>query len=138
MLYCIYKHTNNVTGKVYIGQTKHTENPNIRWQNGKGYKNNKLFFTDISTYGWDNFTHEIIQICSTIEKANSLERLYIKKFHSDDPNFGYNQTSGGGNYEVGLKTEFCYNDKKGLLRSVKSDNFDVELQRYEEKYNKLF
>ena len=58
--YIVYKHSNLINGKNYIGITCHGENPNLRWRNGYGYKNNDIFFSDIIKYGWDNFSHEII------------------------------------------------------------------------------
>ena len=93
-MYLIYKHTNNINGKVYIGQTKHT-NPNLRWQNGNGYKN-QYFYEDIQKYGWDNFTHEILEQGLTECEADEKERLWIQYFHSDNPQYGYNRDSGRG------------------------------------------
>ena len=49
MEWIIYKHTNKVNGKVYIGQTKQT--PTQRWRNGNGYKNNVYFYHSIQKYG---------------------------------------------------------------------------------------
>ena len=50
--YYIYIHTcpNN---KCYVGLSR---NPKQRWNNGKGYKNNKEFFDAINFYGWNNTT----------------------------------------------------------------------------------
>ena len=35
MRWIIYKHTNKINGKSYIGQT--CQSPHLRWNNGKGY-----------------------------------------------------------------------------------------------------
>ena len=40
-----------VTNKIYIGQT--CQNPEYRWNHGKGYKKNECFYNDIQKYGWD-------------------------------------------------------------------------------------
>ena len=98
--YCVYKHTNKIDGKVYIGQTKHGDNPYKRWgYNAWGYNTASHFSNAIKKYGWDNFEHEILHNNLTIEEANYYEKLEIKNYNSTDPNFGYNQTSGGLNGE---------------------------------------
>jgi hypothetical protein len=55
--YIVYKHTNLINNKVYIGITKYGDDPNRRWKNGMGYDYNKKFFSDIIKFGWDNFSH---------------------------------------------------------------------------------
>ena len=45
--YIVYKHTNLINNKVYIGITCHGENPNCRWEGGSGYYNNDKFYSDI-------------------------------------------------------------------------------------------
>ena len=64
--WCVYKHTNKINNKVYIGMTCKIES---RFgKNGKGYLHkNKVgeytqpaFANAVKKYGWDNFSHEII------------------------------------------------------------------------------
>lgn len=95
--YCIYAHINKINGKIYIGQTKHGYNPNKRWNNGDGYKDNERFYRAIQKYGWDNFDHEIIASNLTINEANHFEELLIKKLDTMNPKNGYNLRSGGEN-----------------------------------------
>ena len=75
----IYKHTNLINGKSYIGQTAQ-EDLNKRWADGHGYyakrknKNNTIFYYAILKYGWENFKHEIIEDgIKTLEEANERE-----------------------------------------------------------------
>ena len=94
MEWIIYKHTNKINGKVYIGQTKQAINQ--RWRNGDGYKNNIYFYHSIKKYGWDNFEHEILEKdIDSVKKANEREIYWISKY--DSYKNGYNLTSGGDN-----------------------------------------
>lgn len=100
-MWCIYKHTNKINGKVYIGQTCEVENPNKRWQDGRGYDVVYPFGKAIVKYGWDNFIHEIIETnIDTLKEANNREIYWIEYYHSyiKDPLCnGYNATRGGDN-----------------------------------------
>lgn len=101
--YCIYSHTNLINGKKYIGQTKHGDEPQRRWQYGNGYQGCEVFNKAIQKYGWDNFKHEILLDGLTREEANFYEESYIKLFHScvmDDECWGYNLTYGGNNHLI--------------------------------------
>jgi hypothetical protein len=92
MSWCIYKHTNKINGKVYIGQT--CQKPESRWQNGKGYKGSPKFWPAIQEFGWGGFEHEIlVDNISTQEEANKLEQQFIAKYNSCED--GYNATIGG-------------------------------------------
>lgn len=94
-IYCVYKHTNTINGKVYIGKTC-ANPPEKRWRNdGSGYIQSPLFWNAIQKYGWDNFDHEIIVSNLTKEEANQMEKDCISKFQSNNREFGYNLTEGG-------------------------------------------
>ena len=98
MSWCIYKHTNKINGKVYIGQTNCK--PEVRWRNGEGYAKQEYFYRAIQKYGWDGFTHDILEDnINTQELADERERYYIALYHScvyASQCNGYNMTSGGG------------------------------------------
>lgn len=106
MPWCIYMHTNKINGKVYIGQT--CQKPEDRWQNGKGYQHNPLFYNAIQKYGWDGFEHEIIEReIQTQEEANQKEIYYISYYNSYEE--GYNLTKGGNNAEHRGKSVYQIN-----------------------------
>ena len=95
---CIYKHTNLIKeGWSYIGQT--TYNVGSRWkENGHGYQKSFIFRRAIDKYGWDNFSHEIIENNVPIDKLDEREQYWIKFYHTyvGDPECkGYNMTIGG-------------------------------------------
>lgn len=91
----IYKHTNKVNGKVYIGQT--TQKPEIRWgRKGSNYSKQRLFRRAISEFGWDNFDHEVLEEVIADNKKdlkymlNEREAYYILKYESIRNIKGYN------------------------------------------------
>ena len=93
--YCVYMHKNKINGKVYIGQTKFNNNPELRWgSNGKGYHGSNFGYA-IKKYGWDNFEHIVLAKDLSKEQANDLEIYYIAKFDSTNYSKGYNISAGG-------------------------------------------
>ncbi len=93
-IYIVYKHTNKINGKVYIGITSRTIKE--RWgSNGANYRSSPHFFSAINKYGWDNFTHEILFENLTKDEACLKEKELIKEYNSNNKDFGYNQTDGG-------------------------------------------
>lgn len=104
----IYKHTLLVEGEQqgwsYIGLTSSAK-VNSRWRNGTGYKEQAVFWEAIKKYGWDNFSHEIIEDNLTLEQANIQEQYWIAYYHTwvkDENCRGYNMTAGGGASENGM------------------------------------
>lgn len=91
--YCVYVHHNNINGKRYVGITN---NPKSRWYgNGRGYADCKHFAAAIKKYGWDNFTHYLLEDGLTREQACELEKVYIARYRTQNRNYGYNILSGG-------------------------------------------
>lgn len=95
----IYKVTNKLNGKVYIGKTFRTLKE--RWKDHVKKSNSKKFhfYNAIQKYGKESFDLEIIHEIKgmdQVEVNNQLSKLeieYIKKY--DSLNNGYNSTSGG-------------------------------------------
>lgn len=99
--FSVYKHTNTINGKVYIGIT--SKKPEERWRNGLGYMSQGYIWNAIKKYGWDSFKSEIILSKLTEEEAYSKEIELISFYKSNDSNFGYNLSSGGENVHLGCK-----------------------------------
>ena len=93
MDYMVYIHTNLINEKKYVGITSLT--PERRWQKGYGYHRNAHFYSAILQYGWDNFSHEILFEGLSKEAACSKEIELIEKYKTNDPRFGYNNSTGG-------------------------------------------
>lgn len=91
-MYTVYKHT-APNGKVYIGIT--SLEPERRWNKGRGYQRNYHFFNAILKYGWDNIEHSILHRGLAQSDAQIIEAQLIAQYHSDNPQYGYNNTVGG-------------------------------------------
>lgn len=99
--YVVYKLTNIINNKVYIGLSK---NVKVRWSyNGIHYKKSPKIFNAINKYGWDNFKKEIIKDDLTREEACLLEIETIELYKSRNRKFGYNIAKGGNGGVIYLK-----------------------------------
>lgn len=95
-MYKIYKYTNLINGKVYIGQTKSSLNRRSQ-KDGRNYQGCRHFYNAIQKYGWENFVPEILADNLTSDEANTLEIYYIDKYDSTNRQKGYNISFGGDN-----------------------------------------
>lgn len=99
----IYKITNKINGKVYIGQTIRTIEE--RWhEHCKPTSDCGAIANAIRKHGRDSFTIELVDTANSIEELNAKEQEYIGKFNTMRPN-GYNLTTGGMNYARSEETK---------------------------------
>ena len=90
-IFCVYKITNLINHKIYIGITK--RNPKIRFN--EHFSNKKeLLYKAKEKYGKDNFLLEIIESNVSEDMIDEKERYYIQLYKSLVPN-GYNLSQGG-------------------------------------------
>jgi len=87
----IYKHTNLLNEKVYIGQTKQR----VGARRSQGYKHNKHFSSAIKKYGWENFDTTVLESNLNQKQADTLETSYIISYEATNREKGYNKTLGG-------------------------------------------
>ena len=100
-MYNIYKITNSINGKAYIGKTM--LDINVRFQQHKNdskkpRREHRPLYNAMNKYGTNNFTVELIEIVDTNEKASEREIYWIDQYRTfvkfADCN-GYNATMGG-------------------------------------------
>ena len=90
--YCVYCHT-SPSGKHYVGITG--QRPTRRWNNGEGYRESPHFYKAILKYGWENIKHEILYDKLSLDEAREKEIELIRRYNSDNPQYGYNLSKGG-------------------------------------------
>lgn len=89
----IYKLTNKINGKAYIGQT--IQSLKCRWNLHASKSSGCLALkAALDKYGKENF--EVVELfnCNSIEELNQKEQEFISKFNTLAP-MGYNLTTGG-------------------------------------------
>lgn len=116
----IYKVTNKINGKIYIGQT--IRSLEIRWkQHCKDAETNHkgmAILAAIQKYGKENFTVEQIDIACDRDELDLKEQYWIRYYNSLSPN-GYNLHTGGKHYECSEETKRKISESnKGKKRSL--------------------
>lgn len=94
----IYKYTNKINGKVYIGQTIDEEKRKSAHKCSKGEDH---FHRAIRKYGFENFDYQVVFETISSDKdrlkylLDTMEKYFIRKYDSYGKR-GYNCTLGGG------------------------------------------
>ena len=91
----IYKTTNTINGKIYIGQDKNN--------NSSYYGSGKILQKAIKKYGKEKFVKEILEHCTDESHMNEREIYWIEYYNSRDGIIGYNISEGGkeGDRKIG-------------------------------------
>lgn len=108
----IYKTTNLINGKIYVGKQNSSYIHNYYLGSGK------ILNQAIRKYGKENFKKEILEICKTKEQLNEREKFWIKELKSKDNKIGYNITEGG----TGGKTYSKQSENYEEIRAKKSNS----------------
>lgn len=127
----IYKITNIITKKCYIGETKKS-NPYLRWNEHKRKIEQGIgcpaLQDAVKKYGINNFKFEVLIICFD-EDRYKFEMEYIKKFNSVSPN-GYNLTIGGegGGFYDKKHSQETINKISEKMKQKYIDNPELKIQ----------
>ena len=97
----IYKTTNSLNNKIYVGQKKSIVFLSEAYL-GSGVALNKA----INKYGKENFVVELIDTAESKDELDEKEIYWISKLDSRNPRIGYNIASGGAfgdsGYHLGM------------------------------------
>ncbi|WP_440972214.1 GIY-YIG nuclease family protein, partial [Megamonas funiformis] len=87
----IYKITNKINNKIYIGQSVNIQQRfYTHCSDALTKQDNNYFHNAIRKYGKENFTMEEIDTAITQEELNQKEQYWIKYYNSVEE--GYNET----------------------------------------------
>jgi len=126
----IYKITNNINGKSYIGLKSKTVEESEDY-----YGSGKLINQAIDKYGKENFTKEILERnIKSHEILNDQEIYWIEKI--DTYHNGYNLTKGGqGNLGRVASEETKSKLKKAFTGRKRSEETKLKISEAAKKYN---
>ena len=118
---CIYRITNLINNKIYIGQTAN-KYPSKRWGCHKHEAtsgNDKPLYRAMRKYGIENFEFKVMLVNIPVDQLDFYEILWIKKRDSLIPN-GYNLSKGGNAFSYKGKDSISFGKipwNKGVPRS---------------------
>jgi group I intron endonuclease len=94
----VYKITNVLNGKEYIGQT--TSEMTKRWKSHKASsrdnRSDSIFHRALAKYGFDVFVVHVLCSCSDQTELDKMECSFIEHYNTKTPS-GYNTKGGGAN-----------------------------------------
>lgn len=90
----IYKITNIINNKIYIGQTTKSIDTDYL---GSG----NIIIKAVKKYGKESFVREILEILDDLNKLSEREIYWIEYYNSTDRNIGYNISKGGNGGNLG-------------------------------------
>ena len=112
----IYKITNKLNGKSYIGQSIDIERRIKQHIKNTGSDKNPLYL-DFKEYGIENFSYEVLEERST-EMLNEREHYWIEQY--DTYNNGYNLTQGGDYNRLKIKGKHGFFFEKNWSLTIDS------------------
>jgi group I intron endonuclease len=135
----VYKATNKINGKSYIGQTKlgliKRRKQHLHYSKRKIVRT--LFGLSLAKYGINNFEWKIVERCNNQEELNLSEEWYIRYYNTFRPN-GYNMTYGSIGGDCGNQfTKLSKEERKKIhyMNNMTEKEKEEFLNKYRRKEN---
>lgn len=126
----IYKITNMINGKSYIGQSNDIKR---RWKEHRSkhsWKSNHVIYRAFKKYGFENFKFEIIEECD-VKFLSEKEKYYIAEF--DTYKNGYNETEGGEGISGFNHSEETKQKLSEMLSGENNPNYGIPMSEEQKK-----
>lgn len=124
MIGYIYKTTNTINKKIYIGKHQSSE------YDDKYFGSGKILKRAIDKYGIENFINEIIDIADTDDELNEKEKYYIKYYKDLYGENCYNLANGGDGGDVfkyqPLENKQHFIDKMTIINKQRCNTEDFK------------
>lgn len=157
----IYKISNSINNKIYIGQTRRTVEERWKEHIYNAYKRkrgqNSCFHTAIRQFGSDAFIAEAIEQCED-KDLDEREVYWISYYSSNSPENGYNSASGGyGGWskcpdepilkkwsegktikEIAEELSICTDAVSARLKSLGISKEEISCRHYKKRTKKIY
>jgi group I intron endonuclease len=136
-IYSIYKATNLINNKVYIG---YTFNFNIRYKQHKNHSETGTypFYQAIREFGWNNFQWDIIYQTKDINHCKDMEDQFIV----DNNSYIAIPNSNGYNYTIGRYGKKLLSEKYNNIQykqiDIKNDTHKAIMNMANKSINELY
>lgn len=127
----IYKTTNKLNNKVYIGKSEKEFNSNY-------YGSGILIQRAIKKYGRKNFIVEVIDTANTIEELNEKEKIWIDSYRDHSYNLAEGGTGGWTTKHYTLEEKQKYSNLLSLRRKGKHHTKETKQRLQEMHKGKVF
>ena len=128
----IYKYTNNINGKIYVGQTRQ-QLQKRHYKHLQQLNDYTYFHRALKKYGVENFTLEIIEDNIPLEQLDEKEIYWIKKLDSYcSSGKGYNETKGG---QWGTSSQLLSGLQEEEIKQKLKNNLEISLTEIAKYYN---
>ena len=125
----IYKITNKVNGKVYVGQTICDISKRFREHKHASLTQDTCLYRAMRKYGVNNFKIEQIDTANSLDDLNNKEIYWIKTLNTKRP-YGYNILDGGNGikgYHHTKETKLLIQEKgRGNKNALGKHNVSIE------------
>lgn len=116
----IYKATNKMNGKIYIGKTTTSLKQRMSEHKRRSKSSKTGFHSAIQKYGFNNFDFEVIFECNDINILNQKEIELIELY--DTIKRGYNRSLGGDGADSGENHPFFGKKREDFAKSISGEN----------------
>ena len=114
----IYQYTNTLSGLIYVGQTIEPARRLRQYTRevASNRSNPRLIIQAMQHAGLDAFTYQVLAEATTADELTRLEIHFIATLQANDPQYGYNRTTGG---QCGAVGRICSAETKAKMSLAK-------------------
>lgn len=131
MYFYVYKITNLINGKIYVGKHKSANHPLINEYYGSG----KQITAAIKKYGKESFKKEVLYFCSSLEETSNREaEIVTEDFVKRKDTYNMHKGGPGGWDHYNGTKQHKVNSSKGGKKRAQDPNNPFYNKEFQERY----